>query len=172
MIDSVLASFLEEQYRRWEEFAPLTDRVHVHAVGATPAQRYVAEFDCKGLVRRNDGEVVEASKFVVAISFAEDHLRKPVEPIGLAWMLHPSDVFHPNIAPPGIICLGHLTGATGLLDVIYQIHSILTYQNASLEDCLNREAADWARTHQDRLPVDRRPLKRRDFAAFIREAVE
>ena len=53
--------------------------------------------------------------------------------------------------------------SVGLIDILYQVHGILTYQNANMADFVNPEAAAWARENRSRFPIDSRPLKRREF---------
>jgi len=167
-MDRIFTSWLMRQEADWADFAPKTDRVKVTPVGVgAPCRKYVAEFDCGGLVRQSDGAITRAEEFVIGIYFGDDHLRR-VEPMQLVWLLSPTNVWHPNIKAP-TVCLGHLRPAVGLIEILNQAYSILTYQNVSPGDCLNEEAASWSRAHRDQFPIDRRPLKRRDIRLNIRE---
>ncbi len=76
------------------------------------------------------------------------------------------NVWHPNVSREHpLICIGRLTPGTPLVDILYQIFDILTFQkyNPREDDSLNKTACAWARENQDRFPIDRRPLKRRQL---------
>jgi hypothetical protein len=124
-------------------------------------RRYLAEFRCKTLVR-SEGIVSECEKFAVAIQFPRDYLRVPTHPGRLLGLLGPSDVFHPNVRFP-FICTGHLAPGTSLVELLFRVHEILTFQRLTpLEnDALDPDACAWARREMHRFPLDRRPLKAR-----------
>ncbi len=160
-MDDQMKSWLEWQMADWEELAPQTDRVRLTPVGLeTPALGYIAQFDCRGLIRSYDGAVSEFETFLVGIRFGENHLRERPDPLRLVYLLSPANTWHPNVRCPAL-CVGHVKAGCGLIDLLYQVYGILTYQNFHLADCLNEQAAAWARNNLDRFPVDRRPLKRR-----------
>lgn len=63
-MDDQMKSWLERQMADWEELAPQTDRVRLTPVGLeTPALGYIAQFDCRGLIRSYDGAVSEFETF-------------------------------------------------------------------------------------------------------------
>jgi hypothetical protein len=166
MTDNVLMAFLQGQREACTALAASSDLVTLTPLGASPVHRYLAEFRCKGLVRV-DGEIVETNRFLVGIRFPAHYLRgfNPAEV--LTW-LEPANVWHPNIRPP-FICVGHLTPGTSLQSLVYQVYEMITYQRVTMreDDALNPAACVWARRHQPRFPIDRRPLKRRALAIEI-----
>ena len=161
MQDKIFEAFLRHQFQEGTALARDSDLLELFPLGTpgAPPDRYVARFLCKGLVRDGQGEVAEANGFEVGVWFPSDYLRH-VEPIQVVTWLNPPGVFHPNIRPP-FMCLGKLTPGTSLVDILYQCFEVITYHNWAPHDALNPEASQWARNHQDRLPVDKRPLKRR-----------
>lgn len=161
MRDVVYRSFLEKQLEEGLALADASDIVKILPMREDPVQHYVAHFTAKGLVRDRDGSVTEADACAVGIWFPVDYLHRFVTPKVLTW-LGPSNVFHPNIRPP-VICVGHVGPGTSLVDLLFQIYEIWSYQNVVMreDDALDGDACAWARAHQDRFPVDRRPLKRR-----------
>ena len=165
--DPVLQGFLTRQLDEGMALAAASDLVRLTPCDGPPPRHYLAEFRCKGLVQRPAGDVVEGDRFVVGISFPSDYLRRayPAEVISL---LAPLNVFHPNIRGSAM-CIGRLKPGTRLVDLLYQCFEILTYVKVTMreDDALNRDACRWARSHVDRFPVDRRPLKRRDLAIEI-----
>ncbi len=167
-LDRQLESWLAAQLVEWKQFAHLTDRVRVTPVDDDKApRRYVAQFDCRGLLRHDNGEVTTFDTFLAAIQFGEDHLSR-VDPLRLVWMLSPPGLFHPNVKDSRV-CLGHLPPGVGLVDIIYQLYSIVTFQNYNLRSYLNEASAVWVRDHLSELPVDARPLKRREFEIHMME---
>jgi hypothetical protein len=80
----------------------------------------------------------------------------------LTW-LAPRDIWHPNIsADAPVICVGRLAPGTALVDLLYQLFEVITWNKVTMreDDALNRAACQWARRNGHRFPVDRRPLKR------------
>lgn len=158
MNDRVLAGFLELQHSEGTALAAASDVLDLLPLGERPFNKYLARFTCQGLVRADDGNIVEAGRFVAGIWFQDDHLRK-VDPPALVTLLDPPGVFHPNVRGP-FVCLGRVGAGISLTSVCYQVFEILTYNRYQLADALNPEAAGWARRNMSRFPVDRRPLKR------------
>ncbi|MGH7201180.1 MAG: hypothetical protein ACREJB_11280 [Planctomycetaceae bacterium] len=165
MNDPIFASFLQAQSEQGMALAAQSDLLTLepvrepHALVEGIPQAYVATFHCKGLVRERDGEVREADRFEVGIYFARDHLRT-VRPEQVLTWLSPVNAWHPNIRWPWI-CGGKIVAGVELVDLLYQCFEIITYFNWASHDGLNADACQWARNHQDRFPIDRRPLKRR-----------
>jgi len=85
----------------------------------------------------------------------------------LTW-LHPSSVWHPNIRAPWI-CVGHVPPGVELTDLVYQVFEMISFHRWTPHDPLNPDAAQWARNHQDRFPLERRPLKRRSIDVQVNE---
>ena len=168
-MDRVLEGFLQRQFEQGMALAAESDLFDLVPLDPPPApQHYVACFHCTGLVRAPSGEVTEANQFAVGITFPDDYLRRADPFQVLAW-LGPREAFHPNISDRApFICVGRIVPGTPLVDLLYQIHEIITYNKATVreDDALNPDACAWARRNQDRLPIDARPLKRRriDFS--------
>jgi hypothetical protein len=156
MSDLIHEAFLRQQLADGTALAAQSDLLDLQPLSI---DRYVASYQCKGLVRAADGEIVEASDFEVGIWFPSDYCRH-ADPFQVLTWLHPLNIWHPNIRPP-VICVGRIPPATELCDLLYQIYEIITYFNWAPHDGLHQLACQWARNHQDRFPVDRRPLKRR-----------
>lgn len=163
MTDRVFAAFLERQLRDGMALAASSDLLDLLPLGGEPPRQYLARFRCKGLVKSETGEIVEAERFTVGVSFPDDYLRAANPFVVVTW-LQPSEIFHPNVCSGApFICLGHLAPGTPLVDIVYRCFEIITYARVTMQehDALNREACAWARRNQHRFPVDRRPLKRR-----------
>ncbi len=124
---------------------------------------FLATFRCLGMVRLADGSIEEANYFQAGIWFPPDYLRR-ADPFEMLRWFGPPNIWHPNISDTmPLICVGRLTPGMSLVDILYQIFELITFNKfTSLEnDCLNKACCSWARQHQHRFPVDRRPLKRR-----------
>ena len=163
MTDLVLRGFLERQREEWLALSAASDLLDLEPAPADPPARYLARLRCKGLVRSSSGEIETASHFMVGIAFPDDYLRRANPGEVLAW-LGPPNVFHPNIiGMPPAICAGPIAPGTPLVDLLHRVFEITTYQRLTMreDDALNHRACVWARQHQDRFPIDARPLKRR-----------
>ena len=163
-MDRVFGGFLHRQYDEGMALTAASDLLELRPMGAPPlVQQYVARFRCTGLIRTASGAVQEANDFAVGISFPDDYLRRADPATVLAW-LYPREIFHPNISTTTpFICVGRMGPGTSLVDLLYQLHEMITYQKATVreDDALNWHACAWSRANAHRLPVDTRPLKRR-----------
>jgi len=163
MQDKILNGFLRHQYEEGMRLAAESDLLDLMPVGTEPYSRFMAEFSCRGLVRNPNGEIAEANQFAAAIWFPPDYLRH-ADPFRVLGWLGPRAVFHPNISDKApVICVGRLTPGTPLVDLLYQLFEIITYQKVTMreDDALNITACAWARQNTHRFPIDGRPLKRR-----------
>ena len=163
MTDVIFRDFLQTQLEEGLALAAASDLVEIvptgGAGGGMPPQRYRVRFRCTGLVQTEGGAIVEADDFATGIWFRDDHLRA-VDPRYLVTWLAPRGIYHPNVLAPWV-CLGRTGVGISLASIIFQLHAIVTYTKATLDDALNGAAAAWARDHLHLFPVDRRPLKRR-----------
>jgi hypothetical protein len=161
MPDPILTSFLRRQREEGATLAQASELLDLLPIGGTD-DRYVAQFRCLGLVRLASGEIVESNRFRAGICFPADYLRT-ADPYRVVTWLGPRNVWHPNIsAEAPSICVGRCAPGTGLVDILHQVFEIITWNKVTMreDDALNRAACQWARHHQDRFPVDRRPLRR------------
>jgi hypothetical protein len=163
MTDVVFRDFLQTQLEEGLALAAASDLVEIIPSGSAgtgmPPQRYRVRFRCTGLVQTERGEIAEVDDFAAGIWLRDDHLRA-VDPRYLVTWLAPRTIHHPNVLAPWV-CLGRTGVGISLVEIVYQLHAIITYTKATLDDALNGVAAAWAREHLHRFPVDRRPLKRR-----------
>lgn len=162
MVDRVFQAFLEREQQAGLALAEASDILSLVPIGASPANRYLAEFHCKGLIYEA-GEIRTCDRFLIGFAFPEDYCRRP-DAGALVNLLAPQNVWHPNVRFP-VICPGMMPAGSGLVDLIFQCYEILTYGQMGLTDPLNEAACRWARRNMDRFPLDRRPLRRRANAA-------
>lgn len=161
-MDNVLSAFLTAQHQEGLAFAAASDLLELFVASSSmPPQRYLARFRCTGLLAAPDGQITQGNEFHVGLWFPDDYLRR-IGPGQIVTWLGPREIWHPNIVPP-FLCLGRLAPGTGLVDILYQIFEIITYNKVTMreDDALNKAACAWARQHQHEFPVDSRPLKRR-----------
>ena len=172
MDDRVLEAFLNRQHDEGMALADGSDLLDLIPLGGPCSQLYVAMFCCKGLVRSSSGEIEEAGRFELGIWFPSDYLRRAAPQEVVSWF-GPPEVFHPNIRAP-YICIGRLAPGTGLVDILYQCFEIITFNKVTMreDDALNPIACEWARQHQDRFPIDSRPLKRRRLQIKLDDSAE
>ncbi len=159
--DPIFRAFLERQAAEGCALARDSDILQVDCLPT--GQHFVAHFDCRGLIRTDGGNIVEAIGFHAGVYFAPDYLRN-VRPFEVLTLFGPPNTFHPNVAfGAPFLCVGHIAPGMPLVDLLYQVYEILTYQKVTPreDDALNKEACRWARANQHRFPIDRQPLKRR-----------
>jgi hypothetical protein len=170
MADRILEAFLARQRVAGEALAAESDLLDVEPMGS-PADRYLVELRCRGLIESAPGDVVEADRFQVGVWFPPTYLRM-ANPFQVLTWLGPRNIWHPNISAMGPwICIGRLAPGTELVDILYQVFEIVTWNKVTMreDDALNGAACQWARRHGDRFPVDQRPLKRRQVGLCIAE---
>lgn len=167
MTDKILERFLERQYEDGTALASQSDLVNLVPLGERPYRRYVVQLRCLGLRRAADGEITEMSYSEAGVEFPDDYLRR-VDPYRILVWISPRDVWHPNISDKApMVCLGRLGPGTRLTEIVYQLADVVSYKKFATHDALNHAAAAWARQHQDRFPVDPRPLKRRTLGLRV-----
>ena len=165
--DPIYQRFMERQLAEGMALAESSDILRLHVPPMAPPH-IIAEYLCKGLVRDVFGEIKEGNKFLVGVWFPEDYLRR-ADPFEMVRLFTPR-VWHPNVSSDlPLICIGRLAPGTTLVDILYQIYDILTYQkyNPREDDALNKPACAWARANQHRFPIDPRPLKRRSLSLEV-----
>lgn len=167
--DAVRDAFLARQFEEGMALAEASDLLRLQPLEGSPPGKYLAEFLCKGLVRRPGVDVEEASAFLVGVWFPSDYLRRAEWWQVLSW-IGPRYVFHPNIGNRvPLICVGRVVPGTPLVDLLYRCFDVVTFKKVTMreDDALNREACAWARANQHRFPVDARPLKRRTLDLHV-----
>ncbi|MBN2329695.1 MAG: hypothetical protein JXR73_21315 [Candidatus Omnitrophica bacterium] len=159
-MNPIFESFLRRQYDCLMKLAEESDIVKLEHVEGEPPQLYIIRFQCKGLIREKSGEIRETHGFTLGIHFEDQYLRR-FTPGKVISILDPPNVFHPNVKWPAI-CIGGMFPGTGITELIYQAFEILTYQKATVreDDALDPIACQYSRNHQERFPIDPRPLKR------------
>jgi hypothetical protein len=166
--DPILTAFLDQQEIEAMDLDRNSDVVSIAPIGPKPRQRYIVEYNCKGLVRTKHG-ISEAHRFAVGIYFPPDYWHR-VEPAQVITLLAPANVFHSNVKFP-FICPGRLVPGTSLLEVITQVYSILTFGNVTIreDDALQPEASAWSRRNMHRFPLENRPLRRRQVEFRVKD---
>jgi hypothetical protein len=169
-VDRIFEAFLHRQHADGMALAEASDLLELSPLGAAPARRYLAHFNCRTLIRSDRGEVGAAGQFAVGIWFPDDYLRR-CNPAEVVTWLAPANAFHPNIRPP-FICLGRMTPGVSLVDLLYQVHEIGVGAKLTVreDDALDPVACKWARRHRERFWVDRRPIKRATLDFALEEA--
>ena len=162
--DPILRAFLERQAEDGLALARASDTLELECLPTS--QHFIGHYSCRGLVQERGGVVREADQFHVGVFFGADYLRN-VNPFEVLTLFGPPNTYHPNVAfGAPFICVGKIAPGMPLVDLLYQVYEILTYQKLTPreDDALNKEACRWARANQHRFPIDRRPLKRRSLA--------
>lgn len=161
MPNPILRAFLERQWRAGRKLVDESDVLELAAVDGDPPQAYLVHLGCRTLIRAPGGAIVQTEGCVVGLRFPDDYLRTAHAAAVLTW-LAPPEIWHPNIRPP-FICVGNITPGTPLVELLYRVHEIVTWNKVTMHegDAMNWPACAWARQNPQRFPVDARPLKRR-----------
>jgi hypothetical protein len=162
MTDAVFAAFLGRQREAAMALAAASDLLDLVPIDDPLPQRYLARFRCMGLAETESGEIVPAARFAVRIWFPDSYLRE-ADPFVVLAYLEPRRIFHPNVSRDApFICIGRLAAATPLVEILYRVFEVLTWQRVTIreDEALNPDACAWARRNPQRFPVDRRGLKR------------
>jgi hypothetical protein len=160
MSDDVLATFLEGQREPALALSDQSDILELTSLEGKPPDRYVADFRCRTVIREN-GRILFVDRIIVGIRFPQDYMRV-FAPERLISILAPRNIWLPNVRGP-LLCPGHMRPGTPMVDLLFQIHEVLSGQRVTLDErwALNAEACAWARRNRHMLPTDRRPLCRR-----------
>lgn len=171
MSDPILDNFLAQQFREGMALANDSDMLTLLPIHGTPPDAYIARYSCTGLIQAEDGSIQEHDSWEVGIRFPKSYLRT-VDPLRIAACLSPENSWHPNIHPTlHAICVGKIPPGTSLVQLLYQIHEIITYKKLTMreDDALNKACCAWSRKNLSKFPVDERPLKRRTFKVTMRK---
>jgi hypothetical protein len=177
-MDTIYTDFLERQIREATALAESSDLLNFIPApipppeSGCPPNHFIAEFRCQGLVKDGGGKVVEFDRWGIGVRFPEDYLRSRLHVAEILSYLGPAlQPWHPNIRPP-FICL-HLQPGMPLVEILFSLFDLLTWNNYAAADALNPEASQWARNQgHGRFPIDRRPLKRRRLRLEVVEVSE
>jgi len=148
MNDPIYQQFVRTQRRAAALFASANPGLC--EIQPMPEPRFLVRFHCPVLFRR-PGEAIRVGHGCdVGITLGPDYLRR-IDP-GVATLLTPF-VFHPNMRGGGV-CLGRIAPATPLIDILVQLYEMLVWQAFTPNDCLDADAAQWARNHPERVPLE------------------
>jgi hypothetical protein len=156
MTDPIRETWLEKQFEEGMKMAQRSSIVSLAPIAGEPPFKYIAKFECDGLMESVEGITV-CNRHVVGIFFPEHYQRVSCDPGEVLTWLEPHSEFHPNIRPP-FCCVGNIAPGMSLLSLLQQLYTMITWQRFTPreDDALNKEACRWAREHLERFPIDRR----------------
>jgi hypothetical protein len=122
-----------------------------------PPEKYIVTFSkVKGLrLKHAEGsenrelEIVDEHKIEIYLHADYPRLKPQCNLI--------TGAFHPNfrMAVPNDICIGdYWASGETLVDIIYQVGDMITYQNYNVSSPLNGIAAKWAKENIELFPID------------------
>jgi hypothetical protein len=163
-MDPVIHRWLEKNIAEAMALAAESDILKLRTIARAenaPPQHVIARFECRTYILKHNGEVGTSDHAAVGIYLPDHYLRQANAYEVLTW-LTPKNAFHPNIRGSAI-CVGErfFKPGTPLVELIFQLYSIVSFQKWAAHAPLNDAAAQWSRSHGDMLPADPRPLKRR-----------
>jgi ubiquitin-protein ligase len=145
-------ALLRRRLRHDEEqmliLASSTPSIEILETHGSPAHRYLIRYNMKGVAGIDENQ---------APRYASHHLVEMAVPDGYPWNMPYAQfytpVFHPNIYELGHVCYGWFRIPYELSDIAVHIGRMIDYQVFSTEDASNREAAAWAREHDNLFPL-------------------
>lgn len=173
--DPIFDSFLQRQFKAMQKINAESDIVVLRPQPREIPRRYIAQFRCTTVVRRDGSEPeLNNGPIDIGINFSAAHLRKS-QPSSLVFtLLRPLELFHPNFLGSSI-CTTVRPGA-GLHDMVFNMWTMLTFQRMRsgirTEHPLNLEAANWCNRNNGKFPTDTRPLFHRPQAEADAPAIE
>lgn len=120
--------------------------IRIKDVEGDPPDRYRIDYQVPSLVVKS-GDVVRKRGHRVEVYLTLGYPRQSPQ----CRMLTP--VFHPNIAPHAVCVGDHWSAGESLAALIVRIGEMLTFQSYNTKSPLNGDAARWADTHVERLPL-------------------
>lgn len=169
--DLIFSAFLRRQYEEGMALMAASDILKLMPLSGPVSDRYIAEFNSRGLIQDEAGNVVEFNRFAVGIWFPEDYLRRVDVSVILSYLGPAPRPFHPNCRPP-YLCL-FIRPGTSLVDILHSCYELFSWQLWNTADeGLNHEASQWARQRDPSwFPIDRRPLRRRPLRLEVTPVV-
>ena len=156
MATDLYLEFLQAQHRNMDEFALDSDRLKIfacsHVHGTDIPNAYMIKLRCRSAAME-DGKVNVADReHVLGFAIPPDYQRKAYDSMMLLTLLHPHNLFGPNIKGH-VLCIGPIAPATPFVAVIRRCFEVITCQRITMseKDALNRDACQWAR--HARLPL-------------------
>ncbi len=123
--------------------------------------RAMVHFETRTLVSHSGG-IALAGPVLVGLRYFHEFLCAAPHPLEIATILQPGEVYHPNVAPNGAICLGHVqAGFTweSMLHLLWAgLNLNLSAVNLGHGDVVNREAAAFVRSRVDDFPISNKGL--------------
>jgi len=159
-MDAVMKRFVDNESEAVDRLAASSDILTVAARRDEGSREFHVRFSSPTLVYEG-GDVRRWHGYHVALRLTADYLRIVEQPLLVATIEAPHHVWHPNVHGP-FICLGNIAPGTGLVELLYRIYAILSYQKLTPHEAnaLNPTACAWARAHLSWFPLTVAPLRR------------
>lgn len=156
MTDVIRDDWLLKQYEEAMAFAQRSPVVSLIPMQGMPPFRYLAKFECDGLVTTSAGIEV-CDRHLVGIQFPKKYQHERCHPTEVFTWIEPKTAYHPNVRSP-FCCVGDMPPGMSLLNLLQQLYQMISWQRFKPieHDALNPDACRWAREHMDRLPIDPR----------------
>lgn len=159
---SVRIERLKSDYDKVQTLVARSDFVKIAGTQGSPPYEYVIQFTCRGVEKLNGDQPIHREDHRVKIELGPNY---PIEKPGLRWL---TPIYHPNISGSGNVCIGSgwASGGRYLDDLVIYLAQMVRYEGEDMTfsgDAFNKEAYMWAKRNKQLLPVDKRPLLRREL---------
>ena len=163
---------LTNDYKRLQEMANNSEVVTIVKTENDPPDLYVVRFMLRGVEKLDrDGNPIYRDSHDVQIELLAKYPRK--KPL-LAWL---TPIFHPNINPSGLVCIGDKESnygwwpSRGLDDLALYLGRMAKYEQYNPNSPYNSDAARWSLKNKRRFPTDDRNVKGAKFDIDIGESI-
>lgn len=126
------------------------------SIDGNPPYQYVIEYRCRGIESLRGNEPIFRSSHHVEITLGNSYPRGRPD----AKFLTP--IFHPDVFPNGVVCLGRWSEmAETLPELVLRIGKVIQY----VDDIIYKDGSDnhqawaWYKNNRHRLPVDNKTFK-------------
>jgi len=145
---------LKADYEKIRELAERSQFIDILSTEGQPPEKYVLLLKFRSITGVNqDGQPVFSTQHQLGIHLHQEYpRRKPT-------FMMLTNVFHPNIAGNGDICIGDdgdhgFAPNMGLDELVIRIIQMIRFENIGFERPYNTLAANWAKQHQSIFPLD------------------
>lgn len=148
-----------DSLRAASELSPVMYLVALHETD--DEIRALLHFDTRTLVTRS-GQIALAGPVLVGLRYLREFLSAAPDPLEIATILQPGGIYHPNAAPSGAICLGHVQAGFACESVLHLLWAGLNLNMSVVslghDEVINRDAAAFVRSRLNDFPISNKGL--------------
>jgi ubiquitin-protein ligase len=146
---------LRSELRRLRDLEQQSDYFFLDEINGDPPEEYVVRFHCRGIVAPGRSRPVFGDVHQVRLQLGAEF---PLTAPQITWL---TPLFHPNVSDDGRrVCISVWSPTQYLDTLCNMLWRMIQYRNFDPFSALRVEAAEWAASHLEILPIDSRALRR------------